>query len=52
MHLFWEAAGQGAEAAGTVAGILRRELGWSAEQEARSREEYLAEVAVSRRAFS
>jgi len=51
-HLFWEAAGQGAGAAGTVAGILRRELGWSQEQEARSREEYLAEVAVSRRAFS
>jgi glycerol-3-phosphate dehydrogenase len=51
-HLFWEAAGQGGEAAGTVAGILRRELGWSAEQEARSREEYLAEVAVSRRAFA
>jgi len=51
-HLFWEAAGQGAESAGTVAAILRRELGWSAEQETRSREEYLAEVAVSRRAFS
>ena len=51
-HLFWEAAGQGVDAAGTVAGILRRELGWSAEQEARSRDEYLTEVAVSRRAFS
>jgi glycerol-3-phosphate dehydrogenase len=51
-HLFWEAPGQAAAAAGRVARILGREIGWSAEQEARSREDYLAEVAASRRAFT
>jgi glycerol-3-phosphate dehydrogenase len=51
-HLFWEAEGQGVSAAERVARILAGELGWSAEEEARSREEYAQEVARSRRAFA
>ncbi|MDQ6894045.1 MAG: glycerol-3-phosphate dehydrogenase/oxidase [Acidobacteriota bacterium] len=50
-HLFWEAPGQAAASAGRVGRILGRELGWSPEQETLSRDEYLAEVAASRRAF-
>ncbi|HYK42441.1 MAG TPA: FAD-dependent oxidoreductase, partial [Thermoanaerobaculia bacterium] len=51
-HLFWEAEGQAVAAAARVARLLAGELGWSGDEESRSREEYLEEVARSRGAIA
>ena len=49
-HVFWQARGQGAEAARRVAGHLGRELGWTPDEAERSCDEYAAEVSRSRAA--
>ncbi len=51
-HVFWQARGQGAEAASRVAEILRAELGWTSAETEQSRARYLAEVSRSRAAVA
>ncbi|MEO8191601.1 MAG: glycerol-3-phosphate dehydrogenase/oxidase [Acidobacteriota bacterium] len=51
-HLFWQAADQAAAALDRVQELLQRELGWTAVAAAQSRQEYLREIAKSRRALT
>ena len=51
-HLFWQSPGQAVGALPRVQEILGRELAWTPDLEERSRDEYLAQVEASRRAFS
>ncbi len=51
-HLFWQAPDQGAAALDRVQELLGRELAWTAGAAAQSREEYVREIAKSRRALT
>ena len=48
-HLFWQAADQGVAALPRVASLAARELGWSKSREDAAVQDYLSEIARSRR---
>jgi glycerol-3-phosphate dehydrogenase len=51
-HLFWQAPGQGMEAAERACALLAREIGWSKEGERASLDAYASQVERSRRALA